>query len=330
MKDADSVAKTHFATGARPAPAGAGAQGDDAQPPGAPPDAYVGRLIGERYRILARLGEGGMGLVFRGEHVLMKKPVAIKLLHRELGSLDDAVKRFEREAQSASRLSHPSIVGVTDFGRAESGELFLVMEFVPGVHLGDYLERTGRLSPLKALSVCRMILRGLAHAHQAGVVHRDLKPANVMLVERDGEPRRIEGVKILDFGIAKMTESAGTAEVALTPGRDDLRDPKLHVSRASHGRTGRSPHRHLRLRRHVVRDAGRAKALRGGRPREDHGDAGHGPSALLRQSGAQVRHPCGARTRGHAGPGKGAPASLRVRHRLSGGARSGRVSHSSG
>jgi tRNA A-37 threonylcarbamoyl transferase component Bud32 len=160
-----------------------------------------------------------MGLVFRGEHVLMKKQVAIKLLHRELGNVDDATKRFEREAQSASRLSHPSIVGVTDFGKADTGELFLVMEYVPGGHLGEYLQKHGRLSPSRALTITRLMLRGLAHAHQAGVVHRDLKPANVMLLESDIEPGRVEGVKILDFGIAKMTEVASaTPDAALTRG----------------------------------------------------------------------------------------------------------------
>jgi len=184
-----------------------------------PADPYIGQLIGERYRILDRLGEGGMGLVFRGEHVLMKKAVAIKLLHRDLGNIDDATKRFEREAQSASRLSHPSIVGVTDFGRSDSGELFLVMEYVPGSHLGEHLAKNGRLSPSKAILVTRLMLRGLAHAHQCGVVHRDLKPANVMLLESEAEPGRIEGVKILDFGIAKMTEAAsGPPDIALTRG----------------------------------------------------------------------------------------------------------------
>ena len=187
--------------------------------PVAAADPYLGMLIGERYRIIDRLGEGGMGLVFRGEHVMMKKPVAIKLLHRELGNVDDATKRFEREAQSASRLSHPSIVGVTDFGRSDTGELFLVMEYVPGAQLGEHLAKNGRLSPSKAIMVTRLMLRGLAHAHQAGVVHRDLKPANVMLVESESEPGRIEGVKILDFGIAKMTEAASaTPDPGLTRG----------------------------------------------------------------------------------------------------------------
>jgi serine/threonine-protein kinase len=172
---------------------------------------YIGRMIGERYRILEPLGAGGMGLVFKGEHTLMKKAVAIKLLHQGLDAMDDASKRFEREAQSASRLSHPSIVAVTDFGRADSGELFLVMEYVPGLPLSTVLERRPRLPVPEAIAVTRLILRGLAHAHAQGVVHRDLKPANVMVAPKAGthdEAGRIESVKILDFGIAKMMGKA--------------------------------------------------------------------------------------------------------------------------
>ena len=101
-------------------------------------------MIGERYRLLGRIGEGGMGAVYRAEHTLMKKTVAIKLLHGELGQVDEAVRRFEREAQSASRLSHPNIIAVTDFGRAASGELFLVMEYVPGHSLADAIEQAER------------------------------------------------------------------------------------------------------------------------------------------------------------------------------------------
>ena len=102
-------------------------------------------MIGERYRLLGRIGEGGMGAVYRAEHTLMKKMVALKLLHGELGQVDEAVRRFEREAQSASRLNHPNIIAVTDFGRAATGEFFLVMEYVPGQSLADALEQARRL-----------------------------------------------------------------------------------------------------------------------------------------------------------------------------------------
>jgi serine/threonine protein kinase len=180
-----------------------------------PTDPLVGVLIGERYRLLGRIGEGGMGLVYRAEHALMKKVVALKLLHAELGNVDDAPRRFEREAQSASRLNHPNIIGVTDFGRDASGQLFLVMEYVPGVALADALD-SGPLPAPRAVSIVRQILDGLEHAHAQGVIHRDLKPANIMLATY-AEPRQAEVVKILDFGIAKMSQ-ATEGEVPLTQG----------------------------------------------------------------------------------------------------------------
>ncbi len=183
-------------------------------PPIDPMDPMVGTILGDRYRIASRIGEGGMGMVYLGEHILMKKQVAIKLLHEDLGLVDDAVKRFEREAQSASRLNHPGIVGVTDFGRAQNGLLFLVMEYVAGRSLAEVIR--GRALPLEhALHLTRLILRGLAHAHEAGIVHRDLKPANIMVIEREGAS---DVVKILDFGIAKMTDPEDNHDVALTRG----------------------------------------------------------------------------------------------------------------
>jgi tRNA A-37 threonylcarbamoyl transferase component Bud32 len=180
-----------------------------------PRDPMVGTLIGERYRLLGRIGEGGMGAVYRAEHVLMKKLVALKLLHRELGHVDDAPRRFEREAQSASRLNHPNIIAVTDFGRTAEGDLFLVMELVTGHALCTLIER-GPLPPARAMAFTRQILEGLEHAHGQGVIHRDLKPANVMLASYP-DARQGEVVKILDFGIAKMS-SATDGEPALTQG----------------------------------------------------------------------------------------------------------------
>src|SRR5215213_7462713 len=106
----------------------------------APVDPFIGRVVGDRYRILGRIGEGGMGAVFRAEHVLMKKVVALKLLHPDLGNVIDAARRFEREAQSASRLNHPNIIAVTDVGRAAGGELFLVMEYVAGESLATIID----------------------------------------------------------------------------------------------------------------------------------------------------------------------------------------------
>ncbi len=181
----------------------------------APRDPRVGTVVGERYRLLASIGEGGMGAVYRAEHILMKKVVALKLLHAEMGQMEEAGRRFEREAQSASRLNHLHIVSVTDFGRNHTGELFLVMEFVDGQSLADAIDE-GRLSVTRACRLTGQILSALEHAHEQKVVHRDLKPANVMLVQTS-DPRLGEVAKILDFGIAKITESA-EGEQPLTKG----------------------------------------------------------------------------------------------------------------
>jgi len=174
-------------------------------------DPLADTIIGERYRILARIGEGGMGTVFRVEHTLMKKVLALKLLRAEFSDVPDATRRFEREAQSASRLSHPNIISVTDFGHDPNGGLFLVMEFVAGEPLSEVILQGGRMEAARACHLAGQILRALEHAHGQGVIHRDLKPANVMLV-RDSDPEQPETVKILDFGIAKMTQAAGGDE----------------------------------------------------------------------------------------------------------------------
>ncbi|HXU71917.1 MAG TPA: serine/threonine-protein kinase [Polyangia bacterium] len=170
-----------------------------------PEDPLVGRLIAERYRVLSPLGRGGMGAVYRVEHVMLKKELALKFLHPELGRLDEVARRFEREAEAAARLDHPNIIAVTDFGRTEDGMLFLVMELLNGLSLTNVIRPSGVGRPLpveRALGIVRQILRALEHAHGSGIIHRDLKPDNIMLIERDGE-RDI--VKLLDFGIAKIT-----------------------------------------------------------------------------------------------------------------------------
>ncbi|HEY7957573.1 MAG TPA: protein kinase, partial [Polyangia bacterium] len=111
--------------------------------PNADIDPLVGTLIGDRYRVLAPLGRGGMGTVYRVEHLMMKKELALKLLHPELGRLDEVAKRFEREAEAAARLDHPNIITVTDFGRTPDGMLFLVMELLSGPSLGQVLRPDG-------------------------------------------------------------------------------------------------------------------------------------------------------------------------------------------
>lgn len=160
----------------------------------------VGTTLAGRYRIDEEIGSGGMGTVYRAEHVHMKKALAIKVLHREMAAVEEVVARFEREAIAAARIEHPNVAKATDFGRLEDGSLYLVMEFVAGRDLSTLLAE-GPLPVQRALYIAEQIASAMEAAHAAGVVHRDLKPENVLLVERDGDP---DCVKVLDFGIAKV------------------------------------------------------------------------------------------------------------------------------
>jgi eukaryotic-like serine/threonine-protein kinase len=177
--------------------------------PAAHADPEPGTVVAERYRIIGLLGRGGMGAVYRVEHVKLKKEMALKLLRPEISKLDDVAKRFEREAEAAARLDHPNIISVTDFGSTDAGQLFLVMELLNGPSLAKMLLKDGAMPAPRALHIIRQVLSALQRAHSAGVVHRDLKPDNIVLVEREGER---DVVKLLDFGIAKLVASDGAGE----------------------------------------------------------------------------------------------------------------------
>jgi len=160
----------------------------------------VGKVLSERYRIESVLGEGGMGAVYLAEHVLMRKRLAVKVLHPEMTRMPEMVARFEREAMAAAHIEHPNVAAATDFGKLEDGSFFLVLEYVEGTSLRDLIAQ-GPLATERALHIAYQMTSGLARAHALGIVHRDLKPENVMLVEREGDPNF---VKVLDFGIAKV------------------------------------------------------------------------------------------------------------------------------
>jgi serine/threonine protein kinase len=185
-------------------------------------DPLIGSVVGERYRVIAPLGRGGMGAVYRVEHTMMKKELAMKLLHPELSRLDEVARRFEREAEAAARLDHPNIITVTDFGRS-AGLLFLIMELCHGPSLTEVIRPDGEhgrpLPATRALHILKQILRALEHAHASGVVHRDLKPDNIVLVERDGDP---DFVKLLDFGIARLTTTQTAPAPSEAPRADTL------------------------------------------------------------------------------------------------------------
>jgi serine/threonine-protein kinase len=159
------------------------------------------RLLGGRYRLEEKIGQGGMGVVLRATDVVLSREVAIKLVPAETTQIDEElVARFLREAQNTARLQHENIVSVYDFGRAQDGSLYFVMELCRGETLSSLLKRCQRLPVQKSVHVAIQICAALAVAHDNGVVHRDLKPANVMLVPTPQDPLF---VKVVDFGVAK-------------------------------------------------------------------------------------------------------------------------------
>lgn len=174
----------------------------------ASPD-LVGQLISGRYRVLGTLGTGGMGQVYLAEHVAIQKRVALKVLHREYSSKQDIVERFRQEAISASRIKHPNVLEIFDYGELTDGSSFIAMELLEGRDLGQALEKDGPLPPAAALEVLLQICRALEAAHARGVVHRDLKPDNVFLQKQEGADPI---VKIVDFGIASLRSSEEAAQ----------------------------------------------------------------------------------------------------------------------
>jgi len=146
-----------------------------------------------------------MGCVYLAEHVSIRRPLALKLLHPEVEEIEEVAKRFEREAFAIGRVDHPNCVNVSDFGKFGDGTFYMVLELLDGVLLFDLLERKTRLEWKRALHIGRHVLSALAYAHDAGIIHRDVKPENVILVDQDGDP---DFAKILDFGIAKLHDDA--------------------------------------------------------------------------------------------------------------------------
>ena|GEM_PF-4129619 len=159
-------------------------------------------MLNGRYRFEARLGQGGMGVVYKAHHIFLKTPHAIKIILPELIGNDPLlVKRFRQEAMAAAAIRHLNTVAVTDFGVVRDSAPFLVMEFISGVSLHELLTRHGKMTPAQALEIMTGVAAGVTAAHRQGIVHRDLKPLNIMLQE--GLLKR-EAVKVLDFGLAKI------------------------------------------------------------------------------------------------------------------------------
>ncbi len=162
--------------------------------------AWLGKIVEGRYRVIDLIGRGGMGVVYRVEHVRMGKIAAMKVLHRDLAHDPEVVQRFEREAAAISRLNHPHAVQVFDFGNAQ-GNLYLVMELVRGLDLARVISRDGPLTWARTAPLLIQILGALTEAHELGIVHRDLKPENVLITRTT---RGRDYAKVLDFGLAKL------------------------------------------------------------------------------------------------------------------------------
>ncbi len=174
----------------------------------------TGDVIDGKYRIIRLIGEGGMGAVYEGENIRIHRTVAIKVLHAGVAENQDAVQRFEREAQAAGRIGSEHIVEVLDLGNLPTGDRFMVMEFMDGDSLSARIQSRGRLTAQQTYPVARQILEGLAAAHGAGIIHRDLKPDNVFLLKSRGG--QADFVKLLDFGISKFSALSGESGFSMT------------------------------------------------------------------------------------------------------------------
>ncbi len=235
----------------------------------------------DHYEIVDKIGEGGMGAVYRAEDTRLRRQVAIKVLPPAVAADAERLARLEREAQLLASLSHPNVAAVHGFGDAEIEEdgvrrrvAFLVMEFVKGQSLYDRVA-AGPMPWREATEIAVGIAAGLEAAHERGIVHRDLKPANVHLTT-DGS------VKVLDFGLAKAFDAdgaSGSLELSASPtvrrhsNRDDSRHRCLHEPRAGARQVSGQACRHLGARLRALRDAHRTEGLRGrdrvGRARGD-------------------------------------------------------------
>ena len=185
----------------------------------------VGQVVAERYHVLQKLGEGGMGQVYLAEHVRMARRCAVKVMSPNLTRDPDAVSRFNREAANASRITHPNVAAIYDFGETSDGLIYLAMEFVDGEPLTKLIQRLGALPLARAVNIARQTADALTVAHELGIVHRDLKPDNIMIGRgREGA----DMVKVVDFGIAKASqnEAQKVTKTGLVVGTPEYMSPE--------------------------------------------------------------------------------------------------------
>ncbi len=184
-----------------------------------------GKILSGKYEMLAQIGQGGMGVVYKARHTLLNKIVAVKMLHPHLVGISTNQLRFKQEAEAASRINHPNVVAVHDFGVTEDGKPFIVMDYIEGRLLSDVL-LDGQLPFERFIHIFMQTCDALEHAHKKGIIHRDLKPSNIILVPSAGDP---DFVKIVDFGIAKLlseTDSKAVTQTGETIGSPQYMSPE--------------------------------------------------------------------------------------------------------
>ena len=169
-----------------------------------------GTVLAGRYRVHRRLGEGGMGRVYEAEHLELGRRVAVKVMRRKYADQKAMVERFRVEARSASKIGHPNVVQVFDYGTTAAGEGFIVMELLTGAPLSEVIKQQGPMELGRALSILSEVATALRAAHQSGVIHRDLKPANIFLIRVNADER--ERVRVLDFGMAKLIDIVASGD----------------------------------------------------------------------------------------------------------------------
>ncbi|HMC57518.1 MAG TPA: serine/threonine-protein kinase [Gemmatimonadaceae bacterium] len=185
----------------------------------------LGSIIADRYHVLKKLGEGGMGTVYLAEHVKMGRKSAVKVMNPGTGDDPDAISRFNREASNASKINHPNVAAIYDFGETSDGMIYLAMEFIEGPSLTSIIKEAGALPPTRAADIARQAAEALAVAHDMGIVHRDLKPDNIMIAKnRDGS----DCAKVVDFGIAKAAnnEAQKVTKTGLVVGTPEYMSPE--------------------------------------------------------------------------------------------------------
>jgi serine/threonine-protein kinase len=164
---------------------------------------YIGKEIAGQFRVVQRIGSGGMGAVYKAEQPEMNRFVAVKILHPKYVSRPDLVSRFRREARAMSHLSHPNTARVFMYGQLEDGACYIVMEYLEGKNLAQVTRAEGMLQPARAVNIMVQVCGALEEAHRQGMVHRDLKPENIFLAAQGGIA---DFPKVLDFGLAKVTQ----------------------------------------------------------------------------------------------------------------------------